>query len=41
MSTAEEKRRKIIEGVKKQSERYNLPTFPNKKKSNKKKNREK
>jgi len=36
MSNVEEKRRKIIEGVKKQSERYNLPTFPNKKKKTKK-----
>ncbi|MFJ5792220.1 hypothetical protein ACIP9G_19340 [Lysinibacillus sp. NPDC093197] len=41
MNSAEEKKRKIIEGVKKQSERYNFPTYPNKKKSNKKKNREK
>lgn len=40
MSTTEEKRRKIIEGVKKQSERYNLPTFPNKKKKIKKKKQE-
>lgn len=32
MSTTEEKRRKIIEGVKKQSERYGFPTYPNKKK---------
>ena len=37
MSTAEEKKLKIIEGVKKQSERYGFPTYPNKKKKNKKK----
>ncbi|GAB0171781.1 hypothetical protein LSPCS325_52180 [Lysinibacillus sp. CTST325] len=37
MSTTEEKRRKIIEGVKKQSERYGFPTYPNKKKKKSKK----
>lgn len=37
MSSTEEKRRKIIEGVKKQSERYGLPTYPNKKKKKTKK----
>ncbi len=36
MSTTEENRKKIIEGVKKQSERYGLPTYPNKKKKTKK-----
>jgi len=42
MSTGEEKKLKVIEGVKKQSERYGFPTYPNKKKkTDKKKNREK
>ncbi|UYB50221.1 hypothetical protein OCI51_26425 (plasmid) [Lysinibacillus capsici] len=35
MSNIEEKRRKIIEGVKKQSERYGFPTYPNKRKTKK------
>lgn len=42
MSSIEEKRKKIIEGVRKQSEKYGFPTYPNRKKSsNKKKKREK
>ncbi|WP_279629549.1 hypothetical protein [Lysinibacillus capsici] len=36
MSSIEEKRKKIIEGVKKQSERYGFPTYPNKNKKSKK-----
>ncbi|MFJ7407102.1 MULTISPECIES: hypothetical protein [unclassified Lysinibacillus] len=36
MNTADEKKRKIIEGVKKQSERCGFPTYPNKKKKQKK-----
>lgn len=36
MNAADEKKLKIIEGVKKQSERYGFPTYPNKKKNTKK-----
>lgn len=36
MSSIEEKRKKIIEGVKKQSEKYGFPTYPKKKKKKKK-----
>ena len=36
MSAADEKKRKIIEGVKKQSERCGFPTYPKKKKLPKK-----
>lgn len=35
MNAADEKKLKIIEGVKKQSERYGFPTYPNKKKKKK------
>lgn len=36
MNAADEKKLKIIEGVKKQSERYGFPTYPKKKKKTKK-----
>lgn len=36
MASTEEKRKKIIRGVEKQSERYGFPTYPNKKKKTKK-----
>lgn len=36
MTEISEKKRKVIEGIKKQSERYGFPTYPNKKKKTKK-----
>lgn len=36
MNAPDEKKLKIIEGVKKQSERYGFPTYPKKKKKTKK-----
>ena len=36
MGKISEKKKKVIKGVEKQSERYGFPTYPNKKKNTKK-----